>query len=38
MTEQIKIDFEKVIKASDLSENDVNLKKKFLKNVVKNLI
>ena len=34
MTEQIKIDFEKVIKASDLSENDVNLKKKFLNNFI----
>ena len=30
MTEQIKIDFEKTIKASDLSEGDINLKKKFL--------
>ena len=34
MTEQIKIDFEKVIKASDLSEKDVNLKKKFLNNFI----
>ena len=34
MTEQIKIDFEKVIKASDLSEDDVNLKKKFLNNFI----
>ena len=34
MTEKIKIDFEKAIKASDLSENDVNLKKKFLNNFI----
>lgn len=34
MTEQIKIDFEKTIKASDLSESDVNLKKKFLNNFI----
>ena len=34
MTEQIKIDFEKTIKASDLSEGDVNLKKKFLNNFI----
>ena len=31
MTEQIKIDFEKVIKASDLSENDVKFKKEIFK-------
>ena len=34
MTEQIKIDFEKTIKASDLSEGDVSLKKKFLNNFI----
>ena len=34
MTEQIKIDFEKAIKDSDLSENDINLKKKFLNNFI----
>ena len=36
MTEQIKIDFEKTIKASDLSEKDINLKKKFLNNFITN--
>ena len=36
MTEQIKIDFEKTIKASDLSERDINLKKKFLNNFITN--
>ena len=30
MTEQIKIDFEKTIKSSDIAENDVNLKKQYL--------
>ena len=34
MTEQIKIDFEKTIKVSDLSESDVSLKKKFLNNFI----
>ena len=34
MTEQIKIDFEKTIKASDLSEGDVSLKKKFLNSFI----
>ena len=34
MTEQIKIDFEKTIKASDLSESDVSLKKKFLNSFI----
>jgi len=36
MTEQIKIDFEKTMKASDLSEKDINLKKKFLNNFITN--
>lgn len=36
MTEKIKIDFEKTIKASDLSERDINLKKKFLNNFITN--
>ena len=36
MTEQIKIDFEKTIKDSDLSERDINLKKKFLNNFITN--
>ena len=36
MTEQIKIDFEKTIKASELSEGDINLKKKFLNNFISN--
>ena len=36
MTEQIKIDFEKTIKASDLSDKDINLKKKFLNNFITN--
>jgi len=34
MTEQIKIDFEKTIKASDLSEGDVSLKKKFFNSFI----
>ena len=34
MTEQIKTDFEKTIKASDLSESDVSLKKKFLNSFI----
>ncbi|WP_440670171.1 Fe-S cluster assembly protein SufD [Candidatus Pelagibacter sp. HIMB1483] len=34
MTEQIKIDFEKTIQASDLSEGDVSLKKKFLNSFI----
>ena len=36
MTEQIKIDFEKTIKSSDLAENDVNLKKQYLNNFIAN--
>ena len=36
MTEQIKIDFEKTIKTSDLSENDVNLKKQSLNKFISN--
>ena len=36
MTEQIKIDFEKIIKTSDFSENEIKLKKKFLKNFITN--
>jgi len=34
MTEQIKIDFEKTIKASDLSEGDISLKKKFFNSFI----
>jgi len=34
MKEQIKIDFEKTIKASDLSEGDVSLKKKFFNSFI----
>ncbi|MDC0518233.1 SufD family Fe-S cluster assembly protein [Candidatus Pelagibacter sp.] len=30
MTEKIKIDFEKIVKTSDFSENEIKLKKKFL--------
>ena len=36
MTEQIKIDFEKTIKTSDLSEADAELKKQFLYKFIKN--
>ena len=36
MTEQIKIDFEKTIKSSDLAENDVNLKKQYLNSFLVN--
>jgi len=36
MTEQIKIDFEKTIKSSDLAENDVNLKKQYLSSFIAN--
>ena len=36
MTEQIKIDFEKTIKTSDLAENDVNLKKQYLDSFIAN--
>ena len=36
MTEQIKIDFEKTIKTSDLSEADAELKKQFLNKFIKN--
>ena len=36
MTEQIKIDFEKTIKSSDLAENDVNLKKQYLNSFIAN--
>ena len=36
MTEQIKIDFEKTIKSSDLTENDVNLKKQYLSSFIAN--
>jgi len=36
MTEQIKIDFEKTIKSSDLAENDVNLKKQYLDSFIAN--
>ena len=35
MTEQIKIDFEKTIKASNLSRDDIELKKKFLDKFIK---
>ena len=36
MTEQIKIDFEKTIKSSDLAENDVKLKKQYLNSFIVN--
>ena len=36
MTEQIKTDFEKIIKTSDFSENEIKLKKEFLKNFITN--
>ena len=36
MTEQIKIDFEKTIKSSELAESDVNLKKQYLNNFIAN--
>jgi Fe-S cluster assembly protein SufD len=36
MTEQIKIDFEKTIKSSDIAENDVNLKKQYLSSFIAN--
>ena len=36
MTEQIKIDFEKIIKTSDFSENEIKLKKEFLNNFITN--
>ena len=36
MTEQIKIDFEKTIKSSDLAEDDVNLKKQYLSSFIAN--
>ncbi len=36
MTEQIKIDFEKTIKTSELSKADAKLKKQFLKKFIKN--
>ena len=36
MTEQIKIDFEKIIKTSDFSENEIKLKKEFLNKFITN--
>ena len=36
MTEQIKTDFEKIIKTSDFSENEIKLKKDFLLNFIIN--
>ena len=36
MTEQIKTDFEKIIKTSDFSENEIKLKKEFLNNFITN--
>ena len=36
MTEQIKIDFEKTIKSSELDESDVNLKKQYLNSFIAN--
>ena len=36
MIDQIKIDFEKVIKNSNLSENDIKLKRKYLNNFIQN--
>ena len=36
MTEQIKIDFEKTIKSSDLAEDDVNLKEQYLSSFIAN--
>ena len=36
MTEQIKIDFEKTIKSSELAQSDVSLKKQYLNNFIAN--
>jgi len=36
MTEQIKVDFEKTIKSSDLAEDDVNLKEQYLSSFIAN--
>ncbi len=36
MTEQIKVDFEKMVKTLNLSENDIKLKKKFLDKFIAN--
>ena len=36
MTEQIKIDFEKIIKTSGFSENDIKLKQEFLNKFITN--
>ena len=36
MIDQLKIDFEKIIKTSDLSESDVKLKKVFLNKFIEN--
>ena len=36
MTEQIKTDFEKIIKTSDFSENEIKLKKEFLNSFIAN--
>ena len=34
MTEQLQIDFDKIIKSSNFSEKDIELKKKFLKKFI----
>ena len=36
MIEQIKTDFEKIVKNSDLSESDIKLKRKYLDNFIEN--
>ena len=36
MIDQIKTDFEKIIKNSDLSESDIKLKRKYLNNFIEN--
>ena len=36
MIEQIKIDFEKIVKTSDLSGNDIELKRKYLNKFIEN--
>ena len=34
MTEQLQIDFEKIIKSSEISEKDIELKRKYLKKFI----
>ena len=34
MTEQLQIDFDKIIKSSDLSKKDLELKRKYLKKFI----